>query len=304
MESMAPFDPAFAALRALHAAGSIVLFGELVFALVVSDRRNRRHDRARGTALTIGWILALLTWMGWLGLEATAMAGVAWRDAMPLVPRVLMDTEFGHMWLVRAALLLVLGAWGLRARMTRRASMPGMVLAGLVLATLAWAGHANAQTGLEGAVRHIADASHALAAGAWIGSLRPLAASLHGQSFDVDDARNVRRYGRLGLLCVAVLVASGAVNAAYTLGAPAHLVDSSYGRLLVTKLLAFGALLAVAAVNRWRLTPVIVQPVSASRAKAMARIRMRRLVWLEAGLGLAIVSLAGTLGSAVPPISH
>jgi putative copper resistance protein D len=305
MEPMAQFDPAFAVLRALHAGGSIVLFGELVFARVVLGPGGGRHDHGRGPALAIASIVAVVSWIAWLALEAAAMGGVAWRDAIALVPRVLAETEFGRTWLVRAALLLALGAWLLRSRGTRHASMPGTVLAGLVLATLAWAGHANAQTGLDGALHHLADASHALAAGAWIGSLRPLAASLHGgSSFGDDDARTVARYGRLGLGCVAVLVASGVVNAAYTLGAPAHLLDSGYGRLLLAKLLLFATLLAVAAVNRWRLTPVIVDHRAAKHAISTARLRMQRLAWLEAGLGVAIVAIAGALGSAAPPMSH
>jgi putative copper resistance protein D len=302
MEPM-PFDLAFAALRALHAGGTIVLLGELLFVGAVLDRGTERCDAWRGRVLAIAWIVATLAWIAWLLVETAAMAGTAWAQALPLVGRVIADTDFGHLWLLRAALLLALGTWLLRWWPAREASSVATVLAGFLLATLAWAGHANAQVGVDGAVHHISDALHLLAAGAWIGSLRPLAASLHATSTAQEDAaRTVRRYGRLGSACVAVLVASGVVNAAYTLGAPARLVDSDYGHLLVSKLVLFAAVLAVAAANRWWLTPAITGARPQAQSATVSSARMQRLAWLEVALGVAIVALAGALGSAAPPM--
>src|SRR5206468_673424 len=110
---------------------------------------------------------------------------------------------------------------------------------GALLASVAWAGHANAQPGLDGAVHHVADAAHLLAAGAWVGGLPLFAARLRaatGASSLALTARCVRRYGDLAAICVGVIVASGAVNAAYTLRVPSLLFESGYGRLLLGKL--------------------------------------------------------------------
>ena len=303
MESMATFEPAFAVLRALHAGGAIVLFGELVFARAVLDRDAAHLDGWRVRMLAAAWLVATLAWVAWLMAETAAMAGVEWRETMPLVGRVLADTGFGHVWLVRAVLLIALGALLLRARRKGAPSLPSVILAGLVLASLAWAGHANAHVGVDGIVDHLAHALHVLAAGAWIGSLRPLAASLHASSRAEDEvARTVARYGSLGFACVALIVGTGVVIAAYTLGAPMRLVDSDYGHLLLVKLTLFAIVLAVAAANRWWLTPTIARAETSSAATA--RGRMRRLAWLEAALGLAIIALAGALGSAAPPMSR
>jgi putative copper resistance protein D len=299
----APLELAFAVLRALHAGAAIVLFGELVFVRAVADRDGAPRDPWRARLLALAWIVAVLAWIAWLVVEAAAMAGTGWTEVAPLLGRVLADTGFGHMWLLRAALLLALGAWLLRSPLVHAASLVGLVLAGLALGTLAWAGHANAEVGLDGAIHHLADALHVLAAGAWIGSLRPLAATLHGaSSAAADAARTVRRYGTLGLACVTVLIASGVVNAAYTLGTPARLADSAYGRLLATKLALFAVVLAVAAANRWWLTPAIVRTAPPTQAAITARSRLQRLAWLELALGVAIVALAGALGSAAPPM--
>ncbi|HUP05741.1 MAG TPA: hypothetical protein VMU47_01220 [Caldimonas sp.] len=71
---------------------------------------------------------------------------------------VLGSTVFGRAWLVRGVLLLVLGALA-----DRRGLRALVVCAGAVLATLAWAGHANAQSGLDGTLHQLADAVLALA---------------------------------------------------------------------------------------------------------------------------------------------
>jgi copper resistance protein D len=288
MQSMAPFDPAFAVLRALHTVGAIVLFGELLFARVVANRAETHDDASRGHVLATAWAVATLAWIAWLVIEAAAMAGVAYGQATPFVARVLADTGFGHVWLLRAALLLALGAWLLRSRAAPRVSTPGIVLAGLVLASIAWSGHANAQTGFDGVVAHLADVLHVLAAGAWIGSLRPLAASLRAPpSADDAVARTVARYGTLGVVSICALVASGVVNAAYSLHEPARL---------------FEVVLAIAALNRWWLTPAIRRAAQEPEAAATGRTRLRRSAWIEAMLGAGIIALAGALASAAPPM--
>jgi putative copper resistance protein D len=303
MQSMAPFDPAFAVLRALHTVGAIVLFGELLFARVVANRAETHDDASRGHVLATAWAVATLAWIAWLVIEAAAMAGVAYGQATPFVARVLADTGFGHVWLLRAALLLALGAWLLRSRAAPRVSTPGIVLAGLVLASIAWSGHANAHTGFDGVVAHLADVLHVLAAGAWIGSLRPLAASLRAPpSADDAVARTVARYGTLGVVSICALVASGVVNAAYSLHEPARLFDSDYGRLLLGKLGLFAVVLAIAALNRWSLTPAIRRAAQEPEAAATGRTRLRRSAWIEAMLGAGIIALAGALASAAPPM--
>ena len=101
------------------------------------------------------------------------------------------------------------------------------------------------------------------------------------------------------MICVGVLVASGVVNAAYTLRTPSLLIESTYGRLLLAKLALFAAMLAIAAVNRWRLTPKLGVPSPASQT---ALRRLRALAWLELLLGVAVVVLAGVLATSAPPM--
>jgi len=308
---MTAFEPALAIVRALQAGSAMLLFGELLYGAWIARAGDvhagaawrPRSARTLGAALLVVAISAL----AWLVMESAVMSGRPWVDSWhgETLGTVLARTLFGHVWLVRGALLVALAAVLGLARGRAGAPGPAAALAAALLASLAWAGHANAQTGIDGAIHHVADAMHLLAAGAWLGGLAAFAATLRpgpGDGVPPHAIRAVQRYASLAAACVAVIVASGVVNAYYTLGAPARLLDTTYGSLLLSKLALFAAALAVAAVNRWRLTPALLRgPASASPARIAAQ-QLRRAAWIEQAIGLAIVLLAGALGTAAPPM--
>ena len=100
-----------------------------------------------------------------------------WSDG--LVATVLFDTDFGHVWLVRLALIVLLAAalhrpyFGAPAPPWRRVA--ALALAVAFVAALAFTGHAAAGEGVEGVVHEAADVLHLVAAAAWVGALVPLA---------------------------------------------------------------------------------------------------------------------------------
>jgi hypothetical protein len=67
-----------------------------------------------------------------------------------------------------------------------------------------------------------------------------------------------RRFSALGLVCVTVLIATGAYNAWTLVGALPPLFGTSYGQLLLIKLALLLPLIAVAAVNLLKLKPRIL----------------------------------------------
>ena len=289
-----------AGVRALHTAATLVLFGTLVFVAFVDERAGTSR---RG--LLLAWLAVAASGIAWLAVEGVEMSGGSWAEASnaSTLGAVLGSTVFGRTWLVRGVLLVVLGVLAVRHRPQDRRGLPALVAcSGALLPSLAWAGHANAQPGLDGAVHHFADAAHLLAAGAWVGGLPLFVARLRPSTASADMAHTagcVRRYGDLAAICVGVLVASGAVNAAYALRVPALLLESAYGRLLLVKLELFGVMLAIAALNRWWLTPRLRV---ADAAGAMAAGRLRRLAWIEALLGAAVLVLASVLATSAPPM--
>jgi putative copper export protein/mono/diheme cytochrome c family protein len=304
----------FVAARAVHFGGGMLVFGELAFASFVAtnawrsaitgmpDHRGRpdRHVRA-----FTAWALAASAFSGavWLVLQASDMAGEGVRQVLSddTLGIVLRQTEFGHVFLVRAMLLVAVAAtlaWLWRASTPARRQVRLSValgLAALYLATLAGIGHAAAAT--EGTLRVVhlgADAGHLLAAGGWIGALPPLVHCFAHASSNTTVLHLARRFSMLGIVCVAALIASGLVNTLFLVGSFAALFGTAYGKLLVVKLALFAAMLVLAAHNRLRLTPRLVD------ADARPRRALRRNALLEVTLGTVIVAIVGALGTMVP----
>ena len=116
----------------------------------------------RRTLRRLAWlslVVALLSGALWLLLEARSMSGRSLAEvlAQHVVTIVLERTQFGHVWQLRAALLVLLAA--LLAASDRIGGRAGgmlnwalLLLGAAVAATLAWAGHAGATQGDEGKI--------------------------------------------------------------------------------------------------------------------------------------------------------
>jgi putative copper resistance protein D len=307
--------------RALHFAAVISLAGSLAFPVLVAEpalaaaRTPRTGDEVLRRSLSrLAWAslaLALLSGLVWLVLEARGMSGLPLAAVFRqgVVAKVLAQTRFGHDWLLRFALATLL-ALLLATRDRRGPAEPAgalgwsaLLLGAALLAALAWAGHAGATLGVDGDVHVAADALHLLAAGAWLGGLYPLARLFAVAMREVgwtDVARiATRRFSRLGIVSVATLLATGIANSWFLVGGVPGLLGTAYGRLLLLKLALFAAMVAIAAVNRQRLTPRLLAP-GAPRTVSSA---LRRNALIETMLGLGIVVLVGALG-ATPPALH
>ena len=292
-----------AAARAAHFASTILIFGELAFALFVagSPWLEREESRRRFNRV-LRWSIAasIASWVVWLGCEAAEMSGASIAQALSsqTLLLVLGKTEFGRLWLLRVALAAILSAllWmsiGKRANESPRASSLGIfAIAGAYLASLAWAGHAAA--GVQREVQLTSDTLHLLGAGAWLGALPSLVVLLRSGSEWDGGALAARRFGTLGVVSVTLLFLTGFINVWYLVGDIPALIGTAYGRLLLVKLALFAAMLSLAAVNRFVLTPRL------SRGNAADAARLRRNAFIETGAGTAIVAIVGVLGITIP----
>jgi copper resistance protein D len=300
-------DAALVAFRAVHFAAGAWLLGELIFALLIADdgwgrvaTRSRSGADARfRLSRRILWIVVAgaVSGAGWLLVEAAAMAGVPLRSALDggTLATVLTQTEFGRVWLVRAALLAVLTvAIVAHRRGDRRWAIAALASAAAYVAALAFTGHAAAAESATRPFRIGIDAVHLLATGAWLGALPALARCLRSMRPMDDAARVARQFSRVAVIAVAVLAASGLGNAWYLVATVPGLIGTSYGQLLIAKLCAFIAMLGLAAVNRWRLTPLL------AAGDGEARRRLHRNALSEVALGLVVLGIVAILGTAVP----
>ncbi|MCX7380437.1 MAG: CopD family protein [Alphaproteobacteria bacterium] len=207
-------------------AGTMAVFGTLLFQVVVVDRAMRRL-LAAAVSVTIAGAGA------WLVAQSAAFGGP--------VLTVLTSTWFGQV-LAMQTLLAVLGACvGGRA---------GVVLAGLGVVAAAGRGHGAAMADEWGLM--VSHAVHLLASAAWLGSLPALFITLLA-----GDLLAARRYAGLGGVAVLALACSAAWQGWGLGGGLPGLVGTPYGAVLVLKASLFVGLLALALLNRYRLVPAL-----------------------------------------------
>jgi putative copper export protein len=280
-------------VRFVHFAATLMAGGTVWFSLLLPWPALGPLERRLRLLTWVALALAIVSGFVWLLLLAASILDMAMVDAAlssGLWP-VVTDTRFGQVSLVRLLLALALGvlvAW------RRPAPIHGLLALGLVTLP-AFTGHAGAKPGPEGYAPMAADMLHLTAAAAWLGALPAFALTLASRVAGDEVARITRQYGRVALCAVAVLTLSGLVNGWFLLSGPRDLIDTDYGRLLALKLCLFAGMLAIAAVNRFRLTPAL--PDAGSRRSFV------HTTLGETGLGLGVVLVVAALGI-TPPGGH
>ena len=292
---------ALVASRWLHYACLTTLFGVAAFPLYALGGGaepvawTRRWRRLGGLCL---WG-ALLSGLGWFLFAAATMSGEAAAMLDPAALKsVLVDTPFGGLWAARLALVLAMLA--VLTRPSGRAAGPlAAILSGLLLASLAFTGHAQAEEGAAGAMHVLADAAHLLTAGVWIGGLFALAflAGRDGAPGEPDLGGVLSNFSGMAYSAVAVLALTGVANSLFVLGGPSALVTTGYGRLLSVKLALFGAMLALAAANRFWISPALGR---AQPDRAVWLARLKRHVLGEQILAALVLGAVAELGAIDP----
>src|SRR5205823_7222794 len=197
-------------------------------------------------------------------------------------------TSYG--WTVGVALAaLVAGRIALEIQSKRLLSSLALVGVG---AALAASGHAAAAA--PQLLTRPAVLVHGVVVAFWVGALLPLAGAMH--SADGQTAELIR-FSRAIPAVVIVLIASGATLAVVQLRQFDALWTTNYGLVLCAKLAAVLVSIALAAVNRYALTPRIV-----ARDGIAAR-RLVRSISVEILLVVVVLGLVATWRLTPPPRS-
>ena len=203
--------------------------------------------------LVTGWLLGLLGTLAAIGLEG------AWAGQLPpsratdwsLVQQVL-NLDFGREWAAKALLWVLAGV--VLADLLRRCehaatSSSWRVGAGAiglgVLRIIGLTGHSTDTH--HTTVAAIADLVHLAGMTLWIGGLAVLLFAVLPRRRPDELAEVLPRYSRLAMGSVLAVIAAGTVMAWQLLGGLGRLVHSTYGELLLTKIV----LLAVILVAAW-----------------------------------------------------
>lgn len=284
-----------------------LLFGVPLFAAYAL----RGDERARSLPLRAptACLAALGLAAGLIGflLTAAAMLGTSVGEVdRETIEALLRESSLGWAFIVRSVALVAIfmGALALR----RTAALAGIILLGAIaLASLAWSGHGAASEGALGGLHLASDIAHLLAAGAWIGALVAFLFLVVGtEKRDPIGAAAVHRalagFATTGTVIVGVILLSGLVNSFILVGIDniAALGTTLYGQLLLTKLALFVGMLALAAGNRFRLTPMLGSALAAGEPRS-SLARLRGSLMLEAAAGIAILALVAWFGTLEPP---
>lgn len=293
-------------------ANLMLLFGLPLFGLYSLDATERQQGAVfpfrsyivclslLGVALSLLSITAMTASMMGVQLNAVDTASIQ---------TMIVDTPMGNAWAVRVMALIALLFGVVLSNAKSVFTLAFITFAsGIALASLAWTGHGAAGEGTAGSVQLIADIIHLLAVGAWLGALLIFsfilvrAGKTPGESYLKMGHLLLKGFSTIGTVIVALIIASGLVNSWMLVG-PKNLMtlqSTLYGKLLIAKLLLFGIMLAIAAANRFKLTPALERALQ-SKTPALALTRLRNSLVIELTLIVSILGLVAWIGTYQPP---
>lgn len=275
----------------LFLAGLLLAFGGLASERFIWVPVAQRH----GVAIPrppIGWLLLLALLGATLQILLLIGRPVGVEDVPAGWPRWLapLATRPGLLALFEVA-LVAYGLWLLAMRSTRRWVLLPL---GLALAAAAARGHLGTTEQWWAAFANVA---HLGAAGFWGGALGHLllvAWRLRGTERHAALGDGVRRYAESALVLVVLVLASGLIMTLAQFSTPLELVSTTYGRVLLVKLLLVAAALALAyAARRGGLSGNLGPRLG----------RLRRLTRAEGIALLGVFAAASVLANTAPPWS-
>ena len=260
--------------------------GGVFFAIWIA--RSTNGMRLPRAALVVGVLSAVvsppLLGLDLLGLSLTAL--------LTLAPWKIAFTTSAGPALVIAIAAMLLAEIALRGGQGARA-LSAIALAGVGL-SLATTGHAA--TAPPEVLTRPAIFLHGLGVAFWIGALAPLLVLVAKPTAATLPVLN--RFSGVAVPVVAILALTGLTLAIIQLESFAALAETKYGIILSIKLALVVVLLALAALNRFRLTPAFAKSGKASSKVASA---LKRSIVLECALALAIFAVVAGWRFTPPP---
>ncbi|WP_025036575.1 copper resistance CopC/CopD family protein [Bradyrhizobium sp. DOA9] len=262
--------------------GLFVGVGGVLFARWIS--RSQTGMTVPRAALVVGLPSAVVSF-GALGLDLLGLPLAGLATAAPW--KVAFATSAGRAFLVAAAAMLFAGL-ALRSTWYSRA-LAMMAVVG-VGSSLALSGHAA--TAPPQMMMRPAMFLHGLCVALWIGALAPLAALLSKPT--ASTLAVVNRFSAIAMPAIGVLALTGLALAIVQVEKASALVETRYGLILSIKLALVLMLLALAALNRFRLTPALARDRGAEAI-------LKRSILLECVIALAIFAVVAGWRFTPPP---
>ena len=290
---MTGIDIVIAIVRCLNFTGLAVLAGGLFFRICLVKSQKSKDNPT--VILRLWWQLCVysvaISAFGlvlWVPLQFSLLSGTRnFTDVFVFLPSGLLGTSFGIASCLRALfilLALVLLPYAVKSQAIR---ILLFVLSILALGLQIRMGHAAAADNIW---LPLAVSAHVIAAALWFGSLPSLYLLLRVSR---DEGLQIaRRFSFYGIVFVAVLIANATLAGGFLTGGLPGLVGTTYGRIMIVKIVLLAAMLTLAALNRFWL----------SRDGASGQ-GLRYAIVIEGIIGLAVF-LAASLLATQPPGVH
>jgi copper transport protein len=297
----------------------------------------RRMRRLLAVAVALGFLVSVLGVL----LQGASAAGVSlWSSLKGAVLESTLQSRFGEVWGLRALDWLALGALLSAAGSPLRRAAPRVpadcapadrapaaaggsavaaelpppwLLAPLALgaaylaATPALSGHASIQS--PTAVFFPSDVLHVLAASLWVGGIACLLFALPAATRRLQGPDRTRlllaalaRVSPLALAAVVTIALTGVVQAYIDVRTLEALLHSTYGVLIIVKVILLLALIGLGWANRERVLPALQRIAAAGGAPGAAGVLVRRTLRSELTLMLVVFAVTAALISYAPPI--
>jgi putative copper resistance protein D len=298
------------ASRFLHYAALTILFGVAAFPLY-----NGQTPAPSGASAFFAWsrrvqitaaAVALVSGFAWLGFVATTMSGnLASLFDGHVLWLVISTTDFGGVWAPHLGLILLALLLLLPKEESSELRWAVLALSAVALTSIADTGHSGAENGPRAGMHIAADAAHLLSAGVWIGALavltRMVVIAMRRNSDDDLKTLNhsLLRFSGIGPAVVAVLMLSGIYNPGFLSS-----LSSTYGQVLLAKLLLFVIMLALAAANRFWLTARLGRAMQSGTDLQGATQALKASIFAETALAALVLMAVGWLGTLAPPPGH
>ncbi|MEX0868285.1 MAG: copper resistance protein CopC [Nitriliruptoraceae bacterium] len=286
----ASISPVTQALRALTYAVTLLAAGLAVFlAWLVppSTAVPTRVSRMAAGAAIAGVVASSAAFVA----QVMSVTGRGLAEAMqPQVITEMLGTPFGQSAVLRVIWTALTAVLLLRRAHRRVPAVTGII----AIFTFVIDGHQRVVDPVALLVG--ADLVHLAVGALWIGAVVGLVLVLRGPPAVAPVVAIVDRVSAAGLVSAAIIVVTGVMMAVPLVRVPSALATTAYGRVLLVKAAAVVIVLAIAAVNRWRLVPAI----SNEPEEARAWRRLRLALGIEIGVLALVVSVSGVLATTPP----
>lgn len=199
-----------------------------------------------------------------LQTRTVEMSGLPFTAVLPAVHTVLFKTHYGRVWIIRAVAVTVLciGWWLGRSRLDSRGFSLLMLCAGIIIAlTRSSSGHGSDAGDLS--LPELMDWLHLMAASVWGGGLLALSTAILPRIISLPARRQMvivyiaNRFSTLAVFALGALVVTATYNAWLEVGSLQALWKTSYGQIVIVKIMLLMTLIALGASNRFVSVPLL-----------------------------------------------